>query len=361
MITPVHHRGDAACDVSVIVPVLNEQENVGQVYAELTHVIDAQPARYEIVFVDDGSRDGTLAHLRQIVQHDPRVRVVQFTRRFGQTAALAAGFEHARGRVLVPMDGDGQNDPRDIPRLVARLDQGKGWDIVSGWRKSRHDKLVSRRLPSVIANRLIRKITWTREVHDFGCTLKAYRREVIDDVRLYGEMHRFLPAICKWRGARVTEEVVNHRPRTAGDSKYGINRTIKVLLDLITIKFLGDYLTKPIYFFGKVSMGSAGLAFAALTLAIVQKTGRLTEHGVPVSLNNNVLVLFAMMTFILAILFVMMGVLSELLVRIYHESHGLKPYKVRDIIEHRVHELSPADDDDRAAAPDPTVVPSTPG
>ncbi len=359
VIMPNDNRPSQGCDVSVIIPVLDEQDNVGQVYAELAQVIDAQSLRYEIIFVDDGSRDGTLERLRRIAAADPRVRVVQFTRRFGQTAALGAGFEHARGRVLVPMDGDGQNDPRDIPRLVTRLDEGKGWDIVSGWRRTRHDRLLSRRLPSVIANRLIRKITWTREVHDFGCTLKAYRREVVEDVRLYGEMHRFLPAICKWRGARVTETVVNHRPRTAGDSKYGLNRTVKVLLDLVTIKFLGDYLTKPIYFFGKVSLASAVLAFLSLGIALVQRTGHLTEHGLAVSLNNNVLVLFAMMMFILAILFIMMGVLSELLVRIYHESHGLKPWKVRAVYEQDP--SAAASDPPPVDAPDPSAVPSSPG
>ncbi len=359
MIMPSNNRRSDTCDVSVIIPVLDEQDSVGQVYAELAQVIEAQELRYEIIFVDDGSRDGTLDRLRRIAAADPRVRVVQFTRRFGQTAALAAGFEHARGRVLVPMDGDGQNDPHDIPRLVTRLDEGRGWDIVSGWRRNRHDRLLSRRLPSVIANRLIRKITWTREVHDFGCTLKAYRREVVEDVRLYGEMHRFLPAICKWRGARVTETVVNHRPRTAGDSKYGLNRTVKVLLDLVTIKFLGDYLTKPIYFFGKVSLASAVLAFLSLGIALVQRTGHLTEHGLAVSLNNNVLVLFAMMMFILAILFIMMGVLSELLVRIYHESHGLKPWKVRAVYEQDP--SAAASDPPPVDTPDPSAVPSSPG
>ena len=320
-----------AVDVTVVVPMLNEVENIGPLYEELTRVIDNQDASYEVIFVDDGSEDETVPTLRALADGDARVTIIEFTKKFGQTAGLAAGFAKARGAVIVPLDADGQNDPADIPRLVAKLDEGQGWDIVSGWRKDRHDKFLSRRLPSVTANWLIRRLTWTREVHDFGCSLKAYRAEVLDDVRLYGEMHRFLPAICKWRGARVVEVPVNHRPRTAGVSKYGLKRTVKVMLDLLTVKFLGDYLTKPIYFFGKVSMMTLLLAMLALTFAILQKFNILTEHGEPVRLNNNVLVLFAMMTFLAAIMFVMMGVLSELLVRIYHESQGMTPYKIRRV------------------------------
>jgi hypothetical protein len=192
---------------------------------------------------------------------------------------------------------------------------------------------MSRRLPSVAANALVRRLTWTSEVSDFGCSMKAYRREVLDDVHLYGEMHRFLPAICKWRGARVIEQTVNHRPRVAGDSKYDLRRTIKVMLDLLTVKFLGDYLTKPIYFFGKVALIGFAAALLAVAVAVVQKLGYLTEHAHPVNLNDNVFILFAMMTVLVSVLFLMMGVLSELLVRIYHESQGRRPYKVRQLIE----------------------------
>ena len=255
-IEPQHDGAKAsdAVDVSIVIPLLNEQDNVVPLYEQLCASLDDQPLQYEFIFIDDGSLDETAKRLKEVTKDDPRVTVVEFMRRFGQTAGLAAGFARARGDVIVPLDGDLQNDPADIPRLVAKLDDGPGWDIVSGWRKNRQDKLLSRRLPSVLANRLIRKLTWTGEIHDFGCSLKAYRAQVLEDVRLYGEMHRFLPAICKWRGARITEEVVNHRARTAGTSKYGLKRTIKVLLDLLTVKFLGDYLTKPIYFFGKLAM-----------------------------------------------------------------------------------------------------------
>ncbi len=319
-------------DVTIVCPLLNEEENVTELYRQVAAVMDAQrPAQYEVIFVDDGSTDRTFERLSEAAADDPRVTIIQFTKRFGQTAGWAAAFDEARGNVIVPIDGDLQNDPNDIPRLVAKLDQPRpgAWDIVSGWRKNRQDKLLSRKFPSVIANKLIKKLTWTTEIHDFGCSLKAYRREVLSDVHLYGEMHRFLPAVCKWRGARITEEVVNHRARTAGKSKYGLKRTVKVILDLVTMKFMGDYLTKPIYFFGKLAMVTSIISFLSLGLALLQKFNILTEHGQPVSLNNNIFVLFAMMTFLMAVMFVMLGVISELLVRIYHESQDRKPYKIR--------------------------------
>lgn len=315
-------------DVSIVVPLLNEEENVQELYRQIKAVMDEQPKPWEVIIIDDGSHDRSAQLLREVAGDDPRVTLIQFSRTFGQTAGMSAGFRHARGRVIVPMDGDLQNDPADIPRLVAKLDEGDGWDIVSGWRKNRQDKWLSRKLPSRIANWLVRRMTWTNELKDFGCTLKAYRRTVLDDVRLYGEMHRFLPAICKWRGARVTQEVVNHRPRLAGESKYGLKRTIKVMLDLVTVKFIGDYLTKPIYFFGKLAMGSMLISFLAVALAIVQKYGYITEHGLPVNLNDNVLVLFAMMMFLMSVMFIMLGVMSEMLVRIYHESQDRDPYKI---------------------------------
>lgn len=326
-------KAGGGVDVSVVVPLLNEEENIEPLFREISQVIDEQPLRYEVIFIDDGSYDGTFAKLSQLAADDDRVTIIRFTKKFGQTAGLAAGFKAARGRVIVPMDGDLQNDPNDIPRLVARLDEGGGFDIVSGWRKNRQDKAFSRKLPSMIANRLIRRLTWTQEVHDFGCTMKAYRREVLEDVHLYGEMHRFLPAICKWRGARVTEEVVNHRARVAGESKYGLKRTVKVLLDLLTVKFLGDYLTKPIYFFGKLTMFLMLISFGTLGVAICQKYGWLYwgENNETLPLNRNVLVMFAMMTFLMSIMFLMLGVVAELLVRIYHESQNLTPYKVRQV------------------------------
>ncbi len=322
-------KSDSTMDVSIIIPLYNEEDNVQPLYREIAEVIDAEKLKYEVIFIDDGSSDKTIDRLREVAEHDPRVTLLQFTKNFGQTASTAAGIDYAKGNVIVPMDGDMQNDPHDIPALVAKLDEKPGWDIVSGWRKNRQDKLMSRRLPSIMANRLIKRLTWTTEIHDFGCSMKAYRREVVKDVRLYGEMHRFLPAICKWRGARITEQVVNHRPRTAGVSKYGLKRTVKVLLDLLTVKFLGDYLAKPIYFFGKVAMMAMVVSFVSLFWAILQKYNILTEHGMPVMLNDNVLVLFAMMTFLMSVIFLMIGILAELMSRVYHESQDRKPYKVR--------------------------------
>jgi glycosyltransferase involved in cell wall biosynthesis len=318
-----------ALDVSIIVPMLNEQDNVVPLYDELREVMAASGLSWEVVFVDDGSGDETVPRLKSAAAGDPRVTIVELARRFGQTAALAAGFRHARGRYIVPLDADLQNDPRDIPRMIDVLEAPPGYDVVSGWRRSRRDRYWTRRLPSMLANRLIARLTWTR-IHDFGCSLKVYRREVLQDVELYGEMHRFLPAICQWRGARVTEMVVNHRPRTRGASKYGLRRTIKVLLDLITVKFLGDYLSKPIYFFGKLSLLSIAGAALALSVAALQKFGWLAG-GQEINLNRNVLVLLGLMLGIVAVMFVMMGLLSELLVRIYHESQNLAPYRLRQV------------------------------
>lgn len=320
-----------AVDVTVVIPMRNEETNVSDVCSELQAVIDAQPLRYEIIVVNDGSTDGTARELERLVNADSRFTVVEFARGFGQSAALAAGFRLARGRVIVAMDGDRQNDPRDIPKLVAKLDDSSGCDVVCGWRKERMDKWFSRRLPSACANFLIRRRTWCNEIHDFGCTLKAYRSEVLRDVRLYGEMHRFLPAICKWRGARLAEVVVNHRPRVSGQTKYGIDRTLRVLFDLLTVKFLGDYLTNPLYFFGKLAVLTLVTSFLAVGMAIVQKLGYLTEHGGPVMLNSNIFIIFAMMMFLTTVSLLMMGLMSELLIRIYHESQDRPPYRIRRV------------------------------
>ena len=279
------------------------------------------------------------AALEMATQNDSRFTVVEFYRGFGQSAALAAGFSMARGNIIVPMDGDLQNDPRDIPRLIAQLEKAPGYDIVSGWRKNRQDKRFTRRFPSLVANALVRRLTWCNEVHDFGCTLKAYRREMLSDVHLYGEMHRFLPALCRWRGARISELVVNHRARVAGKTKYGLKRILKVLFDLLTVKFLGDYLTKPIYFFGKLAMLTMLISFLSLGVAILQKFGYLTAQGVPVRLNSNIFILFAVMTFITTGMLMMAGLLAELLIRIYHESQGRTPYKIRRILRTENHQI----------------------
>lgn len=318
-------------DVSIVIPVQNEAANVSPLCAELKELMNGDGHSYEVIIINDGSVDSTADELRDAIRNDSRFIVVEFTRRFGQSAALAAGFNLARGKVIVPMDGDLQNDPRDIPQLLAKLDEPPGYDIVSGWRKNRKDKWLSRRLPSLVANWIVRHFTWCCEIHDMGCMLKAYRYETLTDIRLYGEMHRFLPALCRWRGARITELAVNHRPRIAGHTKYGLKRTIKVLFDLLTVKFLGDYLTKPLYFFGKLALSVFAISILSVGVAIVEKFGYLTGNGEPVRLNNNIFILFAMMTFITGSMLLMMGVVCELLTRIYHESQCRTPYKIRHL------------------------------
>ncbi|MGB6222646.1 glycosyltransferase family 2 protein [Haloferula sp.] len=318
-------------DVSIVIPLMNEEDNVSRLCDELRAMMDAQELRYEVLFINDGSTDTTAQKLQDEIGEDERFVVIEFTRNFGQSAAMGAGFSMAQGSVMVPMDGDLQNDPADIPSLVAKLDDDQGYDVICGWRKNRKDKWLSRKLPSMVANRIIRRLTYCRDIHDFGCTLKAYRREVLEDLRLYGEMHRFLPYMCRRRGARMTESVVHHRPRIAGQTKYGLKRTIKVLFDLLTAKFLEDYLTKPLYFFGKLGIVSFVISIAAVAMALVQKFGYLTEHGSAVNLNDNIFILFAMMMFITTVVLFMIGVIAELLIRIYHESQGRMPFKVRSL------------------------------
>ncbi len=316
----------ASIDISVVVPVFNEQENLRQLYDEITGTMNGRLASsgYEILFVDDGSGDGSFEVLKELAGQDKRVRVIRFRRNFGQTAALSAGFERCRGEIIIPMDADLQNDPADIPMLIDKLNEG--YDIVSGWRKKRQDKAISRRLPSQMANYLIRKVTCVN-IHDFGCTLKAYRREVLQETKLYGEMHRFIPAVAQWSGARVTELEVNHRPRVAGVAKYGLSRTYKVALDLITVKFLGSYSTKPLYIFGRWGFLS-GLASMLLFVVVVYQ-----KFNGNYSMNRNPLLSIAAMLFTASIQFVMMGLLAELQVRTYHESQNRPTYVIREIIE----------------------------
>jgi glycosyltransferase involved in cell wall biosynthesis len=253
--------------LSVIIPVYNEEENVSELYGELRAVLGGAPWDSEIIMVDDGSTDRSAECIARIAERDSRVRLVRFSRNFGQTAAILAGIDHATGEVLVPMDADLQNDPADIPRLLAKIEDG--YDVVSGWRKNRQDRLWSRRVPSKLANKIISR--WTGVVlNDYGCTLKAYRATALKGQQLYGEMHRFIPIYASWRGGRITEVVVNHRPRRFGTSKYGIGRTFKVLLDLITVKFLGGYTTKPAYLFGGIGFSLAGVGAVLATISVVE-------------------------------------------------------------------------------------------
>jgi len=308
-------------EISVVIPVLNETENVEDLYRELTAALAPLRRSYELVLVDDGSTDGTREKLLGLEARDERVRPVLLRRNFGQTAAFSAGFDRARGEIVVTSDGDLQNDPADIPRLVARLEQGD-LDMVCGWRKSRKDP-ASKRVPSWLANRLISWSTGVR-LHDYGCSLKAMRAEVVKGMRLYGEMHRFIPAVASWMGVRLEEIEVNHRPRTRGKSKYGIGRTLRVLLDLFTVKFLLSYGTRPAHLFGLMGLAFGGGGFAILAyLAYIRLFLDTAIGGRP-------LLLLGALLFLTGLILVSIGLIGELLVRIYHESQGKPIYVVQE-------------------------------
>jgi dolichol-phosphate mannosyltransferase len=310
-----------APDISVFLPVFNEEPNLLPLHAKLDDALKRLGRSAEIVYVDDGSTDGSLGILRKIADLDSRVRVVALRRNYGQTAAMAAGIDAARGKVLIPMDADLQNDPADIGRLLDKLDEG--YDVVSGWRKNRKDKMVTRKIPSMMANRLI---SWIGGVplHDYGCSLKAYRRESLQDVRLYGEMHRFIPIYAAWAGARVTEIPVEHHARTMGKSKYGLSRTIKVVFDLMTIKFMASYQTKPIYVFGSFGMLAFVISLLSGLYAVFLKIIHRADF-VQTPLPVLCIVMFAV-----GVQFLLMGLLAEMLVRTYHESQSKAIYAVRE-------------------------------
>ena len=312
-------------EVSVVVPLLNEQDNISPLYEQITQTL-TEGHNYEIIFVDDGSSDDSFNILSRFQKADDKVRVIRFRKNFGQTAAMAAGFAHARGNIIVALDADLQNDPADIPKMIDKLHEG--FDVVSGWRKKRHDNAVTRLIPSKIANWLIAKITRVK-LHDFGCTLKVYRREVLAETKLYGEMHRFIPALASWNGASIAEMVVNHRPRTAGTAKYGLGRTLKVVLDLITVKFLGSFSTKPIYIFGGLGL-ITGFASVVSGLAVLYQKFISATH---VAMNRNPFLILTAMLFTATIQFILMGLLAELLVRTYHESQNRPTYVIKEILE----------------------------
>ena len=309
-------------ELSVVIPVYNESANISRLYEELTDVLGQYGRSYELLIVDDGSVDETFEQLAALQARDPRLRVIRFRRNFGQTAAFAAGIAYARGRLVVLSDGDLQNDPRDIPKMVARIEQGH--DIVCGWRKDRKDTFITRRVPSMIANKMISWATGV-ELHDYGCSLKVFRAEVIKPLRLYGEMHRFLPAIASQVGVSIDEIVVNHRPREAGASKYGLSRTIRVILDLATVKFLLNYSTRPLQIFGLL-----GLAAFALGTLITGWLGyvRLFERQ---AIGDRPLLLLGMMLLFIGVQLVTFGLLAELLARTYYESQNKPTYVIREV------------------------------
>jgi glycosyltransferase involved in cell wall biosynthesis len=300
-------------EVSVFLPVYNEEPNLLPLQAKLDEALKALGRTAEIIYVDDGSSDGSLNLLRDIARQDNRVRVVALKRNYGQTAAMAAGIDAAQGDVLIPMDADLQNDPADIIRLLDKM--AEGYDVVSGWRKNRQDKMITRKIPSMMANRLI---SWIGGVplHDYGCSLKAYRRESLEDVKLYGEMHRFIPIYAAWAGARVTEIPVTHHARTMGLSKYGLSRTIKVVFDLITIKFMASYQTKPLYLFGWAGLLTFGVSLLSALLACLMKFADWPHHA---DFIQTPLPVMAMVMLVLGIQLFLMGLLAEMLVRTYHE------------------------------------------
>lgn len=309
--------------LSVVLPVFNELENLDLLHAQLKAVLEHLGQSYEIIYVDDGSTDGSSGKLQQLAEKDETVTVIQLRRNFGQTAALSAGIDHARGEVVVCMDADLQNDPEDIPRLLAKLEEG--YDLVSGWRQNRQDHWLWRNTASALANWLISRVLNFR-LHDIGCTLKAYRRELLHHIRLYGEMHRFIPALALQVGARVAEVPVNHKPRLHGRSKYGLNRMYSVLLDLMTIKFLGRFAAKPLRVFGGFGLFLIGLSLISATLMLAHK------FFYNISLIQTPLLLLSAMLFILGFFCLLQGFTAELLIRTYHESQGKPTYIIRQII-----------------------------
>jgi glycosyltransferase involved in cell wall biosynthesis len=308
--------------ISVVIPLFNEEENVLELHGRLKPVLDPLGDDYEIIFIDDGSSDGTLPLLQEIQAQDESVVVLSLRRNFGQTAAFAAGFDYSRGDIIITMDGDLQNDPKDIPKLLSLM---KDHDLVSGWRKNRRDPFLSRRLPSMLANSLISKVTGVN-LHDYGCSLKAYRRDVIKNLKLYGEMHRFIPAVASWYGVRIAEVETIHHPRLRGKSKYGISRTMKVVLDLITVKFLQSFSTKPLQFFGPIGLLSGAFGFLISLFLSLEKLFYGTHIG------GRPLLLLGVLLIVVGIQFIGMGLLGEMMVRVYHETQKKPIYVIKKVL-----------------------------
>src|SRR5277367_764195 len=321
-------KNDPPIRYSIVVPFYNEQENISPLYVKLTEVMDAIGERYELVFVDDGSKDKTFKVLSDIYEHDPRVNVVQLRRNFGQAPALKAGFDFARGEIIISMDGDLQHDPEEIPRFLEKIEEG--YDLVSGWRVSRTDHWLTRQLPSRVANRMMAKLSGV-DLHDFGTTFKAYRREILAEIHLYGELHRFIPALASWAGASVAEVPITNIPRKSGKSNYGISRTIRVLLDLLSVKFLLDYSTKPLQFFGAVGLlglvGGGGIELWAFIRKVFYHESLMVDHGP--------LLLLGMALVIGGVQFIAMGLIGELLARTYYEAQNKPIYSVRELVGRR--------------------------
>lgn len=314
---------EESVDVSVVIPVYNEEDSIEDLYNEVKRVLTNLEISYEIVFVDDGSSDQTLTILKRIHEGDPRVKIIRFRRNFGQSPAISAGFDYAEGDVIITMDADMQNDPSDIPLLLEKI--GEGYDIVSGWRANRKDPL-SKRIPSKLSNYLASKLTGVK-LHDFGCTLKAYRREVVEGVKLYGEMHRYIPAITSWIGVSIAEVEVKHHPRKSGTSKYGMTRLIRGMLDLITVTFLLSYSTRPLQLFGIPGIISFFIGFVIGAELTIERL------FLGVSISDRPLLLLAVLLVILGIQFITMGLLGEIIARTYYEAQDKPIYAVKEVVE----------------------------
>jgi glycosyltransferase involved in cell wall biosynthesis len=310
-------------DLSIVIPLLNEEESLESLYKQLHSALEALGKSYEIIFIDDGSKDRSYSVLKRLHEQDSRVRVIRFRRNFGQSAAFAAGFDFARGAVIITMDADLQNDPADIPRLLAKIDEG--YDVVSGWRVKRQDKAITRKLPSKVANALIGKVTGVK-LHDYGCSLKAYRYDVVKNIKLYGEMHRFIPALASWMGIEVAEIPVNHHARQFGKSKYGLARIIKVVLDLLTVKFLLHYATRPAQIFGL--LGMASLAVGSLVAAYLAVLKIFFNQ----SIGNRPLLLLAVLMIVFGVQLITTGLIGELLIRTYYEAQNKPVYVVKEML-----------------------------
>ena len=310
-------------DLSIVIPIYNEQENIKILHEALNKTVKTLNLTYEIIFIDDGSNDESFKIMKEEATKDSAIKIIKFARNFGQTAAIEAGFQNSKGKIIIPMDGDLQNDPADIPLLLQKINEG--YDVVSGWRKKRQDKFFSKTLPSKIANYIITKITKVR-LHDYGCTLKAYKKEFLEGTRLYGEMHRFIPVYAAWHGAKVTEIVVRHNPRKFGKTKYNLSKTLRVILDIITVKFLISYLNRPMHFFGGAGLLALFLGFLSGAISIYLKI------FYAVNLNRSPLLLLSVFLFIVGIMFILMGLLAEIIIRTYYESQKKESYLIKEKI-----------------------------
>lgn len=314
---------DQNTGLSIVIPVLNEAENIELLLFQLKAVLDSIDKTSEIILVDDGSTDSSFEILERLQKSDDRLRVIRFRRNFGQSAAFSAGFDFAQGNIIITLDADLQNDPKDIPKLIQKLEEG--YDVVSGWRVDRKDRFLTRRLPSIVANFIISIITGVK-LHDYGCSLKAYRREIVKNIKLYAEMHRFIPALASWMGIKVSEVPVNHAPRIAGKSKYGFMRTIRVILDLLTVKFLLGYSTRPIQIFGL--LGAISFALGIILGVYLSMVKLLFAQP----LRDRPLLLLSILLIIFGVQLITMGLLGELVVRNYYESQNKPTYMIREIL-----------------------------